>query len=416
MTFALRFALRCALALSGTALAQDALSRPAVGKAFAYLEANHEIHLKKQIEISQIPAPTFAEEKRAAFMVGEFKRVGLKDVEIDPRGNVLGWRRGGIERTLAIAAHLDTVFPAGTDVTVKRKGARLLGPGIADDARGLAALLALVEAMNHANIETTESLLFVANVCEEGLGDLQGIKYLLQKGRFKDKIKGFISIDGTSPERFVNRALASKRYKIVIRGAGGHSWGNFGRPNPAHALARITARFADVEVPESPRTTYNVGRIGGGTSVNSIPYEAWMEVDMRSESDSELERLEQKLLAAVERGVKEENDFRAKSGSKLEAEPKLLAVRNGGATPESSNLVQSMMGAIRAMGLKPQLEIGSTDSNVPINMGIPAVTIGGGGRGGDHHSLGEWFDPEGAYRAVQQALLALLMYDGKQNP
>ncbi len=403
-------------ALCSAAFAQNVMSRPGVLKAFAYLEANHEVHLKKQIEISQVPAPTFAEENRAAFMVTEFRRVGLKDVEIDPRGNVLGWRRGKVERTLAIAAHLDTVFPAGTDVTVKRKGARLLGPGIADDGRGLATLLALVEAMNHAGIETAESLLFVANVCEEGLGDLQGIKYLLQKGRFKDRIKAFISIDGTSAERIVNRALASKRYRVTIRGTGGHSWGNFGRPNPAHALARVAARFADIDVPENPRTTYSVGRIGGGTSVNSIPFEAWMEVDMRSESDTELERLEQKFLAAVERGVKEENDLRAKSGLKLAAEPKLLTVRYGGATPESSNLLQSMIGAIGAMGLEPVLEIGSTDSNVPINMGIPAVTIGGGGRGGDHHSLEEWFEPEGAYKAVQQALVAVLMYDGKQNP
>ena len=241
-----------ALMISGATLdAQDAiLERAGVRQALEYLRANEAAHIEKQIQLSQIPAPTFNEAKRGVQLAAEFRRAGLTDIETDARGNVLGWRRGQSDRTLAIAAHLDTVFPIETNVTVKREAERLSGPGIADDARGLAALLGVAEALREGNIRTTKSLLFVANCCEEGLGDLLGIKYLLQQGKYKDRIDTFISIDGMTPGRIVNGALASKRYRITISGPGGHSWGNFGRPNPAHALGRAS------ELP--------VARIGAG--------------------------------------------------------------------------------------------------------------------------------------------------------
>jgi acetylornithine deacetylase/succinyl-diaminopimelate desuccinylase-like protein len=400
--------------LGAAATADDALLfRPDVKRALAYLEARHQDHIKKQIEIAEVPSPTFAEKERAASMEREFRRVGLKDVEIDPRGNVLGWRPGTSPRALVVAAHLDTVFPAGTNVKVKRAGARLNGPGLVDDSRGLAVLLALVEALDHAGITTAKSLLFVADVCEEGLGDLQGIKYLLSEGRFKNGVDAFISVDGYDSAIIVNSAMASKRYRTTVRGPGGHSWIDFGRPNPAHALGRIIARLADLEVPAKPKTAYNVGKMGGGTSINAIPFESWMEVDLRSENDAELNRLEARLLDLVRQGVEEENRLRAGSGMRVEAESKLLAVRHGGTTPADSPLVQAAVWAARTMGLRPDLQIGSTDSNVPINMRIPAVTIAGGGRAGNLHSLQEWFEPDGAWKGAQQALLTVLCYDAR---
>jgi acetylornithine deacetylase/succinyl-diaminopimelate desuccinylase-like protein len=399
---------------AGALCADDSLlSRSDVQKALAHIQATHEANIARQIEISQIPAPTFLERERAKFMAAEFRRLGLKDVEIDARNNAMGWRYGTSKRAIAIAAHLDTVFPMETDVRVKKSGNRLLGPGIADDARGLAALLALIEALDAGKIATTHSILFVANCCEEGLGNLEGVRYLLQEGRHKGRIDAFISIDGTDPSRIVNGALASKRYRITITGPGGHSWGNFGRANPAHALGRAIARFATLEVPGAPRTTYNIGKIGGGRSVNAIPEDAWMEVDMRSESAGELDKLEQALLAAVREAVAEENRLRAASGTRVEAENKLIGARYGGETPATDPLVVSTMWAARHLGLNPQLSISSTDANIPINMGKPAITVGGGGRSGNAHSESEWFEPEGAWKGVQQLLLAVLSWDKK---
>ena len=403
------------LATLATATAADLLNDAGVKKALDYLAAHHEEHVRKQVEIAEVPAPTFAEKDRAAVLEREFRRVGLASVEIDPRGNVLGLRPGGSPRLLVVAAHLDTVFPQGTDVKVRRTGARLSGPGLVDDSRGLTVLLGMVEAMQAGAIPTAKSILFVANVCEEGIGDLLGIKYLLREGRYKDRVDAFISIDGYDEAAIVSHAMASKRYRITVRGSGGHSWIDFGRANPAHALGRIMAKLADLPVPADPKTTYNVGRIGGGTSINSIPFESWMDVDMRSESDAELDKLEARLLETVRAGVEEENRFRAASGTRVTAENKLLAVRYGGATPDDAALVQAALWAVRTHGIEPRLVIGSTDSNVPINMGIPAVTISGGGRAGNLHSLEEWFEPEGAWKGAQRALLTVLGYDARSR-
>ncbi len=400
------------------------LQKPEVKKALDWIQSNHDANIQKQIELSEIPAPTFAEGERAAALVREFQRIGLKDIETDQRKNVMGWRYGTSARAIVVAAHLDTVFPAGTDVKVKKEGKRLVGPGIGDDGRGLAAMLAIAEAIERADIKTNHTILFVANCCEEGLGDLLGVKYLLREGKFKDRIDAFISIDGLDPARIVNRALASKRYRITVRGPGGHSWGNFGRVSPTHAIGRIMAKFADTEVPANPKTTFNIGKIGGGTSINAIAVEAWMEVDMRSESDSELEKLEQKLLAVSRAGVAEENKYREKfaqnkskrSGeAKLTLETKLLATRYGGETPLSSPLVEASQWAAKHFGLKPILEIGSTDANVPINLHKQGVTLGGGGTGGDAHALEEWYEPEGAWKGAQQVLLTVLSWDLRQT-
>jgi tripeptide aminopeptidase len=399
--------------LCGTA--EDTLtSRPAVKQAMDFIRAHHEADIEKQIAIAQIPAPGFHEEVRAAALRKEFERIGLADVEIDSIGNVLGWRRGRSPQTLVIAAHLDTVFPPGTDVTVKRTGSRLNGPGLVDDTRGLVALLSLAEAVTRAGIETEHSLLFVCDVGEEGLGSLRGIKYLFHEGKYRDRLAAFISIDGTDAARIVTSEMGSRRYRVIVKGPGGHSYGNFGRVNPAHALGRIIAKFAETEVPTDPKTTYNVGTIGGGTSVNSVPFEVWAEIDMRSSDEAILDRLEQRMLACAREGVDAENRLRAASGTKLVLDPQRVAVRRSARTAQDGPLVRAAEWATRAMGLTPQRTVGSTDSNVPMNKGIAAITVGGGGRSGNLHSLEEWFEPEDAWKAVQQLLLTVLAFDEKK--
>ncbi|HZO57071.1 MAG TPA: M20/M25/M40 family metallo-hydrolase [Bryobacteraceae bacterium] len=392
--------------------AQDALlQRPDVRKALAFLEANHERHLAKQVQIAEIAAPTFHEAERGKFLAEEFRKLGLARVETDAQGNVLGWREGESPETLVIAAHLDIAFAPGVNVKVRKEGGRWYGPGLADDSRGLAALLAIVEAMNDAAPRTRRTLLFVANVAEEGLGDLAGVKYLFQNGPHRDRLKAFISIDGTNPARIANGGTGVKRYRITLRGPGGHSYGNFGRPSPIHAAARATAQLADLEVPASPKTTFNVGRINGGTSVNAIAEECWFEVDLRSEDPGQLDKIELALMSAVRLGVEAENTKRAPSGAKVSAETKLVGMRPAGKTDEGNALVKSAAWSARALGFTPEFRIGSTDSNLPMSLGIPAVTLGGGGRSDNAHSLNEWFEPAGAWKGPQMVLLTLLAHD-----
>ncbi len=383
----------------------------ALTQALGYLEGNHAAHIDKQVQIAEIPAATFHEAERARFLAQEFRRVGLKDVEIDPQGNVLGWRQGSSPDALVLAAHLDISFEPGVNTKVRKEGKRWFAPGLADDSRGLACILAIAEALNHAQIETRRTILFVANVGEEGLGDLNGVKYLFQQSRHKSRLKAFISVDGTDPARITNGGNGVKRYRITAHGPGGHSAGNFGRPNAAHAIGRMIARVASLEVPAKPKTTYNVGRIGCGTAVNAIAEEAWMEVDLRSEAPAELDRIELKLMEAMRLGVEEENKFREPSGQKVSAEAKLVGNRPAGVTTESDPLVQAAVAASRQTGHQPRLVFSSTDSNLPISLGIPAITIGGGGHSDNHHSLNEWFEPEGAWRGAQTVLLTVLKYD-----
>ena len=387
------------------------MSRPDVNVALGYLERHHQEHLEKQIAIAEIAAPGGQEGRRAQFMRAEFQRVGLTDVEIDPEGNVLGWRRGKSAKALVIAAHTDTVFPAGTDVKVKRNGSTFAGPGVADDARGLACLLGLAEALNEARISTERTLLFVADVGEEGLGNLHGVKYLFQKSPFRAQIEAFITIDGTGLDEIGNRSIGSKRYRVTVRGPGGHSSGDFGIVSPVHALGRVIALVSAFEVPASPRTTYNVGLIGGGTAVNAVAFESWLEMDMRSESAAELAVLEARFLAAVRQGVDEENRFRAKSGTRLTVDTKLVGDRPVAGTAEAALLVKAALRATRALGVAPRLGAGSTDAGAPMSMGIQAISIGGGGAATGVHSLQEKFESAGAFKGAQRALLTILAFD-----
>lgn len=402
-----------ALAVAGIVFGADTLTeRPAVRQALDYIARNENAQVDLQIRIAEIPAPPFHEEQRAAAVAAEFRRVHLENVEIDGIGNVLGWRKGASPQALVIAAHLDTVFPAGTDVKVKRTGQRLNGPGLVDDTRGLAVILSLADAMDKARIQTRHSLLFVADVGEEGLGNLRGIKYLVGEGQYRSRIAGFVSIDGDGTNCIFNREVGSRRYRVTISGPGGHSYLNFGRANPAHALGRVIALLANMETPASPKTTYNVGRLGGGTSVNSIPFESWMEFDMRSEDEGELIRIEQEFLSLVRRGVEEENQFRAGSGTEVEADAQQLAIRQAFTSTNNGSLVDAVTYGSEAVGLgKPTLQSGSTDSNAAASAGIPSITVDGGGRAGNLHSLEEWFEPAGSAKGIQKILLAVLKWD-----
>ena len=272
------------LSLAGRA--DDALlKRPDVMKAMTFIKDANENALNLQVQIAEIPAPTFHEAERAKFIEAQFRRVGLSKVEIDKQGNVLGWRDGEVRDTFVLAAHLDIAFEPGVNTKVRKEGNRWHGPGLSDDSRGLTALLAIAEAMNQAQVRTRQTILFVANVGEEGNGDLNGVRYLFKESPYRDRFREFISIDGTSPEagtiRIFNGGTGVKRYLVTIHGPGGHSYMNFGRPSAIHGAGRIIARFADVEVPHSPKTTFNVGRIEGGTSVNAVAETCSFEVDMR---------------------------------------------------------------------------------------------------------------------------------------
>jgi len=307
------------------------------------------------------------------------------------------------------------VFPEGTDVKVKRDNTRLAAPGVGDDTRSLAVLLAMSRALDEARIETASDILFIGDVGEEGLGDLRGMKYLFTKGPYRDRIKTFISVDGSgSGEDITHGAVGSKRYRVTFKGPGGHSYGAFGLVNPAYAMGSAIQKFSKLTVPVSPKTTFNVGVVGGGTSVNSIPFESWMEIDMRSESPAELQKLDAAFQTLVKQAVDEENAARSTREGRITADVKLVGDRPSGLTPRDSVLVQTAAAAVRATGMTPRFGYSSTDSNIPISLGIPAITIDSGGRGDRAHALDEWIDVEksSSLPGIRSALILLLTSAG----
>jgi tripeptide aminopeptidase len=375
-------------------------------RAFDYIDTSQARFTAELIRICEIPAPPFKEGERARYVAARFAELGLTETHTDSAGNVIGFYRGESEEPmLALSAHLDTVFPEGTDVGVRRMSSRLLAPGIADDAAGLAAIIGLIQTLNSAEIRLRGSIAFVATVGEEGEGDLRGARHLFSEGRLAGRVSAFVSFDGTTIEFITHQALGSRRYRITFKGPGGHSWGDFGVVNPVHAMGRVIARLADYRAPQEPRTTYNIGRVDGGESVNVIPESASMDVDLRSVSDLELSRLEEFLLAAVDRATLDENAARGSAGNKLQAELTMIGNRPSGETPRENTLVRTAIEASRAMGVKPILNRASTDSNIPISLGIPAITIGAGGVSGDSHRLSEWYDPVGRETGYKRALL-----------
>lgn len=384
-------------------------SQPAVRKGLDFLRADHENTVAEQKQLCEIPSPPFKEQVRAADYQKRLAALGLKDVQMDKEGNVFGLRPGtGKGPKLLVAAHLDTVFAAGTDLSVKEKDGKLYAPGIADDARGLAALLSIIRAFNETGIKTAGDIIFSGNVGEEGLGDLRGIKALFRD--HKD-IDGFISIDGTDAEKITYLATGSHRYEIIYKGPGGHSLNAFGRPSAIHAMGRAIAQIADLKTPLEPKTTFTVGVVSGGTSINSIAAEARMQMDMRSNRLKELLELEAKFLDIVKKAAVEENA--RWNSDKITVQIKPVGDRPAGIQPPDALIVQAAWASTQAIGRQPKLgEPSSTDSNLPISLGIPAITIGGGGKEDNNHSPSEWFDPTNAYLGPQRIFLTILGLSG----
>jgi tripeptide aminopeptidase len=403
------------LSIASAAAAQDAAVRqmiesPQFRTATAFIEKDQPRFVKELIELTEIPAPPFKEQRRTKAYLEMLRQSGLSDVEMDQEGNVMGVRKGtGGAGLLAVVAHLDTVFPEGTDVKVKRDGAKLSAPGVGDNTRGAALMLAVIRALNAAKFETAADVLFVGNVGEEGEGDLRGVKFLMQKGKYKGRITRFIAIDGGEQESITRGGVGSRRYRVAFTGPGGHSYGAFGLVNPAYAMGNAIAKFSRIQVPQQPKTTFNVGVVSGGTSVNSIPFEVSMVIDMRSVDCGELKKVDDQFLAIVREAVDEENKARSTREGRISANPKLIGDRPCGATPLDSPIVQATTAAVKAFGLTPTYGISSTDSNIPMSLGIPAVTIGRG-PGGRAHSLDEWtvVEPKADVRAVQIAMTIIL--------
>jgi len=381
----------------------DLLKDPAVKAALDAAKANEAQTIEDQIHFCEIPAPSFKEEARGRELQRVFQQLGLQNVRVDKVGNVLGHYAGAAPRPhFVIAAHLDTVFPEGTDVKVKREGSVLRGPGIGDDCRGLAVLVAIIREMKRAKVQTPGSITFVANVGEEGLGDLRGVKELFNV-TLKDQIDRFVSIDGTGVH-VTNTAVGSHRYRVTFKGPGGHSFGAFGMANPMGAMGRAIAKIQEIQVPRQPKTTFNVGRIGGGTSVNSIPFDGWMELDMRSSDPASLAAVDASIQKAIDAAVVEENARWGKAGT-ITVVKELVGDRPAGSTPESASIVKNGLAVATVLGFNANLGEGSTDSNLPMSLKIPAITIGGGGRGRDAHALTESYDTTDSWMGTQYALL-----------
>ena len=395
-----------ALSLAAAGAAQDAarlIEDPAVKEALAAVKRNEPHFIEEQVRICEIPAPPFHEETRARELEKLFRQLGLQDVRTDKAGNVIGVRPGAAAHpNLLFQAHLDTVFPEGTNVKVTREGDVLKGPGIGDDCRGLATMLGVIKALDDGKVRTPGTITFAADTGEEGLGDLRGTKNL-----FKDSLKGqidkFISVDGTGLS-IENAGVGSYRYRATFQGPGGHSFGAFGMANPIQAMGRAIAKIDNFQVPDNPKTTFNVGRVGGGTSVNAIPFECWMEVDMRSAGKDALETLNAKYKAAVQEAVEEENR-RWNARGPVTVSNELVGVRPAGSTPADSAIVLTALAVTRLLGPEGTLREGSSDSNVPMNLGIPALTIGGGGSGSGAHSLNETFDIKDSWLGTERGLL-----------
>ncbi len=365
----------------------------------------------QQARITEIPAPPFQEALRAAVVKELLGDAGLA-VQIDKAGNVVGELRGANEKEIVVvAAHLDTVFPPGTDVKVHRDGSRMTAPGISDNGSGVAALLALARALQFARVKPERTLLFVSDVGEEGEGNLRGMRAIVDN--YRERLKAVVVLDGSGTDHVTTKALASRRLEALITGPGGHSWSDFGMPNPINALVRSSVRFINTKVPASPRTTFNIGQIEGGTSVNSIPHEARLKVDIRSESEDELTRLESALRECIIAGVRDEMDSaRDRSKGKLEWKVELLGSRPGGELPSDSPLLAALRAADEIVGNESRVERSSTDANIPLSLGIDAISIGAGGSGGGAHSLQEWYDSAGRETGMKRALLTILGISG----
>jgi len=383
--------------------------QPVVARAMARLHETDALTIREQCMLASIAAPPFGEAVRGEWLETRFRELGLDAIRTDEAGNVLA-ECGSADATspVVVAAHLDTVFPAGTRLELRTEGNRIYLPGIADNARGLATMLAVARVVRECGIATDRTVVFVGSVGEEGIGDLRGVKHLFRPDSQFREAAGFIALDGTEGRRIVCRAVGSSRHRIVVRGPGGHSWADRGTPNPIHVLGSAIAALSKLRLASTPAWSVNVGRIGGGTSINAIPEDAWCELDLRSEDPGTLERLEGLAFDAIRAAAGHVNgDGRHRTGT-LDIEIVRIGRRPAGETAPDSRLVRIAKGATHFIGRRPELVASSTDANVPMSLGIPAISIGGGGDSGGMHTAGEWFENTSGAQGIERALLVIL--------
>lgn len=397
-----------------TEAAQKIAENPMVVEAMQAIVRDEKLTLSDQIAITEVEAPPFHEEVRGRNLMERFRALGLTEVSMDPEGNVIAVRPGTDPEgpNLVLAAHQDTVFPAGTDVKVREENGIYHAPGISDDARGLAVNLQVLRTLQEKNIQTVGNLYFVCTVGEEGNGDLRGSKYLFHKSGLR--IDGFISVDGVDVGRLLSAATGSKRYRIHFDGPGGHSWKNFGTPSAIHAMGRAIAKVADAQTVSDPKTTFTCGTIAGGTTVNSIAAHCEMELDMRSAGAKELDELEAQLLPLFEAACREENARWGATGEKaVTLRLESIGHRPGGQQSDDVSVLQAARASMKEVGVPlTRYDVASTDHNIAINCGIPATTLGGGGKEGFNHNVKEWYDPKDAYLGVQLAFMTSLVLLG----
>jgi tripeptide aminopeptidase len=385
---------------------------PACVRALAWIDNNAAWLTDQQIHLTEIPAPEFKEAPRAEYLKELFEAAGLK-VQLDKIGNVVAERPGSDTNSIILlAAHLDTVFPAGTDVKVKRHGNRLTAPGVADNGAGLAALAGLARALSESRISTTKTIVLAGDVGEEGEGNLRGIRALVES--YGSRLAAVIAVDGASTEHITTQGIASHRFEIAITGPGGHSWSDFGAPNPITALSRGIVKFSAVPVPDDPRSSYNFGMIEGGTSVNSIPSRAAVKVDLRSEDEAEVNKMERALRDAMQSGAREEMAAAHDESETLRVIVRSLGSRPAGKLPDNAALLETLRNVDRFLGNRSRLERSSTDANIPLSLKIPAVSLGGGGKGGGSHTTAEWYDASGREMGLKRLFLATVALAGVQ--
>ncbi len=392
-------------------------SLPEVKSALQWFRDQEAEFARWQMDVARIPAPPFGETARAAWVGEQFRALGIKEVSKDKIGNVCGFRKGQLDFVVSVSAHLDTVFPANTPLNIRQQGTKLYGPGISDNAAGVTALLAIAAAFENFSLAHEASLLFIGNVGEEGEGDLRGMRYIFSDSEWKDAIRTSLVLDGAGTDTIVAEALGSRRFEVIVRGPGGHSWSDFGVPNPIVALGRAINLFSQTRVSSSPKTTFNIGVIRGGTSVNSIPESASMRVDIRSSSAAEIDRLDLELRRAIDQSIQEEETRSAQlretsHGARLTAEMVPIGNRPGGELNANARALQIARAVDAHLGNTAQIQRASTDANIPISLGREAIALGAGGNGGGAHTLQEWFDPSGRALGLSRILLIALALAG----
>lgn len=389
---------------------------PEVRAAFELFRSRASQFAAWQMDAVRIPAPPFGETARAAWLADRFREVGLKDVQVDEVGNVFGVHGGKGSRCVAVSAHIDTVFPSSTLLNIRQQGSRLYGPGVADNGAGIAAMLAVASVIQTAKVPHALPFVFIGNVGEEGEGDLRGMRQVFSTPQWRDAIAYSVIVDGAGSDTVVAEALGSRRFEIIVRGPGGHSWSDFGMPNPILVLARAVDRFSRTPVPASPKTTFNVGVIRGGTSVNSIPESASIRVDLRSTSMAEIDRLEHALRLAVDDAVDAENRAAAERTSRrpqtVQCEVVPIGNRPAGELAADARILKVIRAVDALLGNTAQIQRASTDANIPLSLGREAIAIGGGGAGGGAHTLQEWFDCNGRDLGLKRILLTMLALSG----